>query len=295
MNRTAKKETRVNTPEKLNERLLSLYPVALLRSYFEPEQRGKEDVVEELVAKTTQTQINEFVASQMGCTKQHVYLLEPPAGGELPNDFQLGVASAEIVQAPHGNDEIIYALKVSYEVTLRDPPEQLEIQTLQFKQPLSISVWPSAVVVRFTMLEKDLRFHFRERRPAVAAPSTSEESVLAMIRSQLACEPMDINAGIKTLWNADVIDAIHLRYKRDLSTSTETMDEEHTLKAEYQDRYEEAMEAPLLRSAFRFMDTTSTSVKHFSTDPTAGSVTFSSYTDDPGHTENVLREIVANN
>ena len=105
--------------------------------------------------------------------------------------------------------------------------------------------------------------------------------------------PADLNKGIKKLWADGYIESIRSRFKKQYSTSSETMDEERGIKEHYPDLYAIMQEAPLYTTLFEVNDEEN-SVGIFSADPSHGIMGFTSYSE-RGDTDAIIEKIISNN
>jgi hypothetical protein len=65
---------------------------------------------------------------------------------------------------------------------------------------------------------------------------------------------LDINKGVKFLWDSSVIDAGRPCWKNALSTRTESMDAQYLMKTADPEAYRQAIRSPLSKTVFRVLD-----------------------------------------
>lgn len=181
----------------------------------------------------------------------------------------------------------LYLSRVEYTIVLRDP---LEEDTLEFLWPMTIELTKQYLIVRFVVLEKNVSSYF-ERAAYVAGRSLKEETILAEIAAEFA--PADLNKGIKKLWSDGYIESTRTRFKKQYSTSSETMDEEKGIKEHYPELYAIMQESPLYTTLFEINDA-GNSVETFSADPSHGTIGFASYSK-TGDTDAIVGKIISNN
>jgi hypothetical protein len=267
------------------KRLLELFPVTNLREVFESKKSKKEEICYAEAVDNKPAQIKrvaEFVDKHLGCCKQHVYVFSHDGSANLPAEVADG---EQVLQA--GGGHALYLSRAKYTVVLRDP---LEEDTLEFLWPIRVELTKQYLVVRFVVLEKNVSSYF-DRSAYVAGKSITEETVLAGIAGGLTSA--DLNKGIKKLWADGYIESTRSRFKKQYSTSSETMDEERGIKEHYPDLYAIMQEAPLYTTLFEVSDEKN-SVETFSADPSHGIMGFSSYSE-TGDTDAIIGKIISNN
>jgi hypothetical protein len=177
------------------------------------------------------------------------------------------------------------------------PPER---QFLEFLWPVCVTVGGTVLQVKFTIMEKDLRSYFPGAGAvAIRKRSVDEESVLKGAKEHLLpyvqAVPLDINKGVKALWEEDYIDSPEARWRNSRSTSRETMDEKYMIKKDQRAVYDKAKRVPLLQTLFRFVKDEDEYVSHFVVDPGNGLVRFPMFSARRDGTINVLAKILALN
>jgi hypothetical protein len=116
--------------------------------------------------------------------------------------------------------------------------------------------------------------------------------VLAGIQTA-ALVPADLNKGVKKLWEDSYLESTRSNFKKQFSTSSETMDEEKGIKEHYPELYAIMQKAPLYTTIFEVKDDNST-VESFSADPSHGIIGFTSYSA-KGDTDAIIKKIISNN
>lgn len=265
-------------------RLLELFPAADLRAVFQP-KGTKAEICFAAASHSDETNIKriaEFVDSHFGCCKQHVYVFSREETFTLPESIADG--ERVLLDGKHA----LYLSRVKYAVMLRNP---LEETTLEFLWPIRIELSDKYVVIRFIVLEKNASSYF-DRPTYVAGKSLTEKTVLAGVQTA-ALVPADLNKGVKKLWGDGYLESTRSNFKKQYSTSSETMDEEKGIKEHYPDLYAIMQEAPLYTTIFEVNDEKST-VDAFSADPSHGIIGFTSYSA-KGDTDAIIGKIISNN
>jgi hypothetical protein len=265
-------------------RLLELFPAADLRSVFQA-KGTKAEICFAAAANNNAAnnkRIGEFVDNQFGCCKLHVYVFSYAKPIAIPQS----IADGERVS--QDGKHALYLSRVKYAVMLRNPPEET---TLEFLWPVKIELLAKYLVVRFIVLEKNASSYF-DRPTYVAGKSLTEKTVLAGIQTA-ALVPADLNKGVKKLWEDSYLESTRSNFKKQFSTSSETMDEEKGIKEHYPELYAIMQKAPLYTTIFEVKDDNST-VESFSADPSHGIIGFTSYSA-KGDTDAIIKKIISNN
>lgn len=259
----------------------------------------KEDVAISVAKKNQPGQINEvkqFAQASAGLTKQFVYVrtgvpLSKAASSVLPD--------AELVsnEKQDGKIEHFYFLELVYDVILREP---LEAAKLKFLWPVRVVFEPGHFRVHITLMEKNVRSYFPLERKAISdGRNLSEEDIIFKICETLKIDPLasalDLNKGIKAMWEIDLIDSLTARWKEPKDTTTKTMDKDCLLKRDNPQAYKGLIKAPLLKTAFAFLEESDKFPSHFWSDPTLGQVTIPIFSENESIAENVIREILKHN
>jgi hypothetical protein len=146
------------------------------------------------------------------------------------------------------------------------------------------------------MMEKDIRVYFGPGASRTVGRSLTEASILSHLKNVLDdLKPLDINKGIKYLWNRDRFDGIRTKYRKPDSMVTEAMDAGKGIKHTYPDTYKAMIKSPLYDSIFKMDAEDKTSIKAFSSDPTLGYLGFSAYSENRGDTDNFVSEVIGHN
>lgn len=287
----------MNSAPDLNKRLLKLYPVKVVKNYFNPEESVQSEMIPEIVNAQSAQAIKQFATDYHNYTKQHIYFFELSANFNRPNfnlnNFELSLEGETIV---NGGYNFKFLPQAEYNVVLGGPTEET---VLSFYQPMTVRVHGRKLIVYITILEKNLESYFGNRRVYEAKKANDDDYFVTLIvdyfKNFYGVTPLDLNRGIKKLWADDVIDSKYAKWKKSHSTTTENMDEEFTLKQKYPPLYEEITKAPINRTIFKNISGHSDINSHFSIDPSKGLLTISIYPEDLDQTNNVINKILAGN
>ena len=273
-------------------RLLNLYPVHALRQQWA--FKGKKDeIIDQIGRQADRKDIKTFLHAYLTCCKQHVYLysheIDP---SDLPR-FRITDAEKEHDVTEGTTRRVLYVAKLDYRVIFTEP---LREETLTFLWPMRLDFTPNNLIVRFVTMEKDLRTYFDEPSKTVSR-SVTEIQILDHLQQSLGLERLNINRGLKHLWDADSIDGLLAKFQKSESTQTETMHGTKGLKETYPNLYREVKNAPLTNVVFKTISKGEkrASISYFSADAGKGSLSFSTYSEQPGDTVSFVEEIIRHN
>ena len=274
-------------------RLLNLYPVSSLKDKW-PQHRKKDEILAWVVENADRKEIREFLNEYLSCCKQHVHLFSHK--NDVRNLPRFRIPEAEKVAEPKVGvaQSLFYVAEVEFHVVFTNP---LGEDRIKFLWPMRLEFSREHLVVRFVMMEKNVRTYFPNALSSrTVGRSLSETAILGHLKEVLTeLVPLDINKGIKHLWNADRIDSIKMKYRKSKSMATESMDAGAGIKKTYPEQYKELIKRPLHDGTFKVAENAETSIDGFLSNPTFGYLGFSSYSEHQGDTEAFVSEIIANN
>ena len=235
--------------------------------------------------------IREFVRINFGRLHQHVHIFErDPANGQAQSPGTVFGAGPFAVAAEGDESHYFYLLPLTYALVLDGP---LQHHDLLFAWPLKLVVAPAHVRIHFTIMAKSPQAHVEEGRAVLKSTRRQTERDLLAEFSGLGL-PLDLNRGIKNLWDADVFDAPDVQYKRARATSKEVMDEAFTVKQHDPKLYAALENNPLYQTTFQFMGE-DPCIKYLVVDPTQGMLGFRRYSFSNDCVDNVIGRLLAAN
>jgi len=275
-------------------RLLNLYPVDLLRATWDLNNLHKDQAVARIVKDSPEPAILDFAAKHHPCTRQHVYLfdLASPVENGFPSNPIGGNIAPVIRRVVGGRREYFFCVDLKFAIVLLNVPRHDHIE---FKWPIFILAEDRVLQIKFTTMEKDLGAYFDGAPVSVRVRSVDEKSIIQSVKETLSPtwepSPMDINKGIKALWEQDFMDSPQAQWKNAKSTTIETMDEHLMIKRERQDVYNTLVNAPLLKTQFQVRDDESP-VSRFVVDAGSGIIKFPKFSMRPEGTTDVIAKIL---
>lgn len=283
-----------NANRDLLKRLLHLLPVKIVKEGFE-EKGSAVDIIEAITGNETVQTIKNFVAINQCYTRQNIYLYTLDKNfnrADIGNDFPLTI---ELENQQQG--EFFCLPKVVFSVYLSAPTDK---EDLIFYQPVTIRVQKRNLVIHYTKLESNVKFHYPANREAKKnGEQNSEESTLKQIieyfEQYYTVEVNDINKGIKHMWHVDSLDCHKISYRDPHSVTTTLMDGTLTFKKKYSKEYAKIIGVPINSAIWSYLLKDSYLCDGFTADLSAGKVSVTKFPNDSNQVNNVITTILANN
>jgi hypothetical protein len=279
------------------KRLLELFPVTNLRSYWSSLSGTKEQISMAVAGTRNINLILNFIDENVSSCKQHVFILSHNGNALTSNNFK--IPGATVVKTTNSENEkrIIFILEVNYEVVVKEP---LGVETISFFVPVRLTITAENVVVSFVILEKDFGSYFTGGYHTAKRQGLNEKQIADLLciglQDELELEHTDIHKGIKELWESGRIDVSRLKFKKGISTTTEDIDEGKGIKEFVPEIYEKAKDAPILTQLVHIKDFGDDfSIQHFTCSPSDGFLAFTTYSERAGDTDYVVQEIIKHN
>lgn len=270
--------------------LLELYPVANLREYWPEQADTKEELCLSIAGNRRMAEIGEFADEYLSCCKQHVYVFSHK--GTLSQLPEINLPDAEKVRETSARSQVqmLYLIKFEYIIILFDP---LREERLGFLWPVRLDFTSKHLVVRFVILEKNIRYRFDTY---VSRRGVDEKTILQTLQNsvhkELQLAPTDLQKGVKELWGQGFMDCFRVRFKKKISTASEWMDEEKGIQKYNYSLYKEIEKSHLFNTMFQVSEQAGSSVSVFSVDPPKGYIVFPRYSEAKGDTDHVVNEII---
>lgn len=266
----------MNSRSEILGRLLKSYPVNLLRSDFDIKGRGQWEVIDTILVNENHEAIYNYCFEQFGHIKQHGYIFQ--ANDIDLDNFELGNGYDIIFR---GNEDgwRLFGLMKPIEYMYFNLNEQ-RYERMIFNCPIMIKVNGESLSVSLGIMEKNVNSYTADQALGLKK-SLEEHTIIQNIEDSLRfrgarLNRLDITKGLKTIWQEEFIACLKVVFKKAKSTSSETMDEEFTLKEIYPEIYEDIMSKPIETQLFKFIK--DGYVKKFKIEPMQGRLTFSTFT-----------------
>jgi hypothetical protein len=268
-------------------RLLELFPSAAVKDTWAHIKGNKDDVCEAVASQATQDELKRFVWSNLARCKQHVYVFDRDHHRFALPDH---VTSGTKVFSANANNDVLYIIRMTYNVALQEPWENAEID---FLWPVKVQRTPHHVLVRFVSLEKNVASYFD--RPCILLKRTIDEDKVLEDLAVAQAGRSDLHKGIKSLWEDKFMDSPRIKFKKPTSVASETMDEERGIRQNSPELYEILKESTLLNALFVIEEEDKCGVSAFSVNCTEGFLAFPRYSKAERNTDFVIEEILARN
>lgn len=287
----------MNTKNEVLARLLRLFPAKKIKSQWSV-KGSKDDLVADIAKKKSDDEIHQFARDNSGLTKQLISVRsnETIPLAKLPPSI-LSFGNLISKEEMKGRVEYFYLLDLVYNVILQAPLEKAE---LHFKWPVKVVFENKHFLIYVTIMEQNVKSYYPlERSAIVATRNLREEDIVFGVCDTLKLDStksaLDLNKGIKALWDSNLFDAFNTRFKKANSTSSEAMDKGRLLKRDNPQDYAILIRKPLLKTGFVFLTKSDQFPDHFIANPTFGEISIPTYSDDINVSENVIREILKYN
>jgi hypothetical protein len=271
-------------------RLLHLFPIQTIREFFKVKGAGKSQVADAVLQNSTTEKIKEFARSNFGLTKQHVYLF---ASADMEDDIEIFDHDPEFSD----DDYAFYLLPLRFQVLIADEPKRIN---LDFLWPVMISSHDKGIAVKTTVMEKDLSYYVGSTGKVYnEGQSLNDANVSKAVSDALGnVAELDLNKGIKYLWQNDAIDALLVEWEKIKSVSRDIMHEKFLFKASYPKEWAEVMKSPINRTIFSRIGKSQLSQgfpEYFVANPSSSFLSFPTFSENNTQVENVIRTILENN
>jgi hypothetical protein len=268
------------------KRLLGSFPLSTLKATWASVRGTKEEICFAAAQENNENKIISFMGKNFGRCRQHVYILQEPE--QKVNVWDL-VPDAEVL-SQDAEGRVLAMTKAVFSIFLRDP---LEESTVEFLWPMRISRYADYLLFSFMVLERNPCVYF-DRDCYQSARSIDERGIMLRLE-RAGYTRVDIHKGIKALWDSGFMDSCRTRYKKPLSTATESMDEERGIREYNPELYEQLQTATLFATLFQVKPDEGCEVDQFQVDPSQGYIAFPRYTEGAGDSDEVVNRILESN
>ncbi|MDC8104710.1 hypothetical protein MTQ00_09175 [Chryseobacterium sp. B21-037] len=284
----------MNSERQVLYRLLKLFPVKVIKDHFQRNEVG-EALYREVLNSNINTVIYDFAYLNLDFTKQHIYVfnIDNRDGNVLLDGFPYEIVSNRDIE---GSKILIINPFINYNTVLSNPFEQIVIN---FHQPIKLEITNEHLIFYVTIVEKNISTYVEEGRKVYNVEKNNDEyEVIRAITDFLTVKRprlCDLNRGLKKMWEDDVIDCKYAQWKKSKSTTTETMDENYTLKSQYADVYRGIITAPLKKTIFKYLLDDGEMPEHFTADPGIGQISIPLFPKSLNQNQNVVKKILSDN
>lgn len=284
----------INCEIEVNKRLLKAFSVESLKTIFnlKDSKKRQADLLTTIVATHTTSQLYDIVFNHFSLLKQYVYVYE--FKGSLNDDWLNNHTSFVNTNKSTRNHSIFNLLvPISYEGYNKTKGE---IDYFNFLLPVQIHKKKNIITIHINILERDISVLTTDKILG-AKRDLNDIAIINTIVPFAQPIPLikyDLNKGIKYLWENDEIDALKVQYKKDSSTSLETMDAGMLIKKHMPVLYSELIKTPIRETIFKILIKKNL-VNYFAINPTYGIINFSVYPQYLNGTNDLIDFVLQNN
>lgn len=281
----------MNSRKDLLGRLLDAFPISILKEKFELDGL-KDIVIDEIVNGFNEDQIKEFIVDNFNILHQHINILE--INQKIPPAIKKLMDGELLIHIPGINvSEWVYFHKaiIRYYDTNSEKSEIME-----FMIPVKITNRGKIIIVHHNTFARDIKSYF-EYPIYIDRMGSPENEILENIKHNYN-KPMfklDLNKGIKYLWENDFIDAVLVKNRQAKSIRQERMDENYTYKKSYPKDWEDLMKTPIQKTKFLSLNRQEISLHHFDCNPSTGYIGSSIHAETVDEIKDLLKLILRYN
>jgi hypothetical protein len=285
----------MNLARDLHRRLLHLFPIKVVKEYFHA-QGNADEAIEIITGNNAGPAIKEFARQHYLQTKQNIYVFELDKQFKKAKNYDDFPEKIEFESV--SPDEICFYLfpKTTFSIYLNTPA----VEELSFLSPATVRFQGKIMIVHFTKLNKNEKYYFPEDKSPRKKSVENDEpvilgSILHYFSDSYTVDPLDLNKGVKHLWEKDEIDCPRLQYRDTDSINTVNMNEDKTYKEKYPAAYKMISQAPMNKTSFIYLKKDEYLCAGFTVDPSDGFISITSSPKNPNQVSNVISKILTNN
>lgn len=287
-----------NADSDVARRLIQLIPLETLKKEYAVKGASPK-VYDDIVARHTVDDLKEDALRLFGHCRQHIYFFRHTATpGKHDRVFLDGnVECQNLSLATAEQLEIEYLLNLQLKFIEVNNQTALH-REVRYWWPVKILLHRNILQVRLVIMEMSQRskngLHFDGR-------NLDDQEIVDLVTNSLRryspVEALDLNKGIKYLWDNDIVDGLHVAHKKAKSAEVSSMDTGFTFKKQYPTQYKGIIAEPLTKTAFVVLDKgiALQLPNGFAAEPTRGYLAFHRLQDDPCAVERLVKLILDNN
>ncbi|MEM5565708.1 hypothetical protein WNY78_11365 [Psychroserpens sp. AS72] len=283
----------MNIERDVLSRLLKSYPVSSLRTYFDLTGLRQDDLVEDVLSSRTRGEILIFAFEQFGYLHQHIYIFDLNTTASSTFNLAGGIVVSDNAVDGKRILNLTFRTEFSY-----FNPSSLSEEELYFMTPVIVELNGLRAVIKINILERNVNNYFNHK-VFPTGRNIEDSDIIGRIRTamggSMSFTPTDVTVGVKYLWENNFIDAAYVKFKKSRSTTTESMDEEHTLKDSMPDVYTQITSAPLDKNVFRVLEDVDEFINTFAIEPRNGKIAITRFPNMLNSADRLVQMIIDNN
>lgn len=260
----------MNSEIEILKRALEKFPVAYLKDYFDLNM-PKNQLINHIISANGETIVRDFIYNNFGMLKQHVYLFE--LNNVIPNGFSFRGITIYSDTSTSVTRTIFTSYYTEHKVYNYN---QRILESIMFLVPCKIVFTRNYIAIYLNIQENQPSSYFSDKVSSLGKTIDDRyiiENIKDSLPSGTTFTPLDLNRGLKYLWEHDEIDGRFVGRRENESLVNETMDEDKLFKVTYPDKYEEVKTMVLTKLSFRSLNG-SILISKFVTKPVDGFVSF---------------------
>jgi len=261
----------LNSEIEILKRALEKFPVAYLKDHFDLNM-SKDQLINHVILTSGETVVRDFIYNNFGMLKQHVYLFE--LNNAIPSGFNFRGLTIYSDTTTTSGTRIIYTSYYTEHSVYNFATDTKD--TIKFLVPCKIVINRNRLAIHLNIQENQPSSYFSDKVRSLGKTIDDKhilENIKGLLPSGTSVTSLDLNRGLKYLWEHDEIDGRFVGRRENESHVNETMDEDKLFKVTYPDKYNEVKTKVLTKLNFRSLNS-SILISKFVTKPVEGFVSF---------------------
>ena len=257
----------MNSKEELLERTLEAFPHDLLKHHFDVDGK-KDETVKKITQQNSSEIVKEFLCDFFNFLHLNISVYE--LNSKIPKSVKK-IMNGECIKFKSSKKykEWIYLHKTT--IDFYDTKEG-KSNSIEFLIPVKIINKGKKLIIYQNIFKRDINSYF-EQTIFLEKRKNIELGVIDNIKHHYnkSIFILDLNKGVKYLWEKDFIDAKVVKHRESKSIRQDRMDEDYLYKASYPDEWEDLMKTPIQKTKFKSLSS-DISLDHFDCNPSTGFV-----------------------
>lgn len=244
------------------------------------------------MSNNTDISIQKFVNDNFNLLHQHIRVYE--INHRISSSFKK-IMDGECINYAHNTNTTewtyLHKTQVHYYDTDKDSKAHIE-----FLVPVRILNRGKKLLIQYNTFARDIKSYFNYTI-YVDRMGNPENEIMENINHNFSNPifKLDLNKGVKYLWENDVIDAVIVKNRESKSIRQERMDESFTYKKSYPDAWVDLMKTPIQKTRFISLIQSKIPLNHFECNPSDGFVGVSIHANTNNEVIDLLNLILRHN
>lgn len=272
----------MNSRNELLGRTLEAFPKDLLQEYFNASGK-KEEIIEFVIQNFSEVDIKAFICENFNFLHLTINVFE--INKRIPSSItKLMDGECLKFNSTSRTREWIYLHKIFIEYYNTNTGKK---EKIEFLIPVRIFNKGKKLTVYQNTFQRDINAYFEQT--IFLEKGARYIGVVDNIKNNYnkTLFNLDLNKGIKHLWENDFVDAMVVKSRQSKSIRQDRMDENYLYKASYPDKWVELMKTPIQQTKFKSISS-HICLDHFDCNPSTGNLGLTFH---PG-SENEITELI---